>query len=194
MFIFLIFFFYATEELGMGSWISTYSIKTGIANVESSAFYSMLFWVPNCLGRLLWMYVPGNIEQRLGLALKTVLIVMVFTVFFQYFGWYNLVCIFAPLVTGILIAGVYGFCMALPVDNGFITTPQDNANFILGNALGEGLLIMPLGYSMQIINPNALMILILLFSGLSYWCFLQSVKSMHDDRKKYENRLLNNKK
>lgn len=172
MYIFLIFFFYATEELGMGSWISTYSIKTGIADVESSALYSMLFWIPNCLGRLLWMYVPGKIEQRLGLALKTVLIVMVFTVFFQYCGWYKLVCIFAPLTTGIFIAGVYGFCMALPVDNGFITTPQDNANFILGNSFGEGLLIMPLGYSMHIFDPNALMILILIFSGLSYWCFL----------------------
>lgn len=117
---------------------------------------------------------------------------MAFTVFFQYCGWYKLVCIFAPLTTGIFIAGVYGFCMALPVDNGFITTPQDNANFILGNSFGEGLLIMPLGYSMHIFDPNALMILILMFSGLSYWCFLQSVKSMHDDREKYDTGLLKN--
>jgi hypothetical protein len=29
----LIFFFYATQELGMASWISTYSIKAGIADI-----------------------------------------------------------------------------------------------------------------------------------------------------------------
>jgi fucose permease len=62
LFICLIFFFYATVELGMGSWISTYAIKAGVTDIQGSAIYSMLFWLPNCLGRLGWMYVPGKIQ------------------------------------------------------------------------------------------------------------------------------------
>jgi fucose permease len=81
----LIFFFYATIELGVASWIPTYSIKTAVADVQNSALYSLLFWLPNCLSRLGWMYVPGTVEQRLGLSLKTVLIASVLPVIFQYF-------------------------------------------------------------------------------------------------------------
>jgi hypothetical protein len=33
------------------------------------------------------------------------------------------VCIFAPITSGILIAGVFGFGIALPVDNGFVPDP-----------------------------------------------------------------------
>lgn len=57
----MIFFFYATIELGMGSWISTYAIKSGVADVKNSPIYSLLFWLPNCLSRIGWMYVPGNV-------------------------------------------------------------------------------------------------------------------------------------
>lgn len=84
-FICLIFFFFATEELGMASWIPTYSIKAGIANVDSSAIYSLLFWLPNCLGRLGWMYVPGSVEKRLGMGLKAVVVTLLVTIIFQYF-------------------------------------------------------------------------------------------------------------
>lgn len=46
-FISLIFFFFSSVELGEASWISTYSIKAGVASVESSAIYCLLFWIPN---------------------------------------------------------------------------------------------------------------------------------------------------
>jgi hypothetical protein len=181
VFICLIFFFYATEELGMGSWISTYSIKAGVADVEGSAFYSLLFWLPNCFGRLVWMYIPGKVERRLGISLKAVLFTVVITVIFQYFEWFYLVCIFAPITSGLLIAGVYGFGIALPVDNGFAPCSQVNANFILANALGEGLLIMPLGFSMNLYGFEFLMLDICFFAFLSYWVYSEAVKSMRAD-------------
>jgi hypothetical protein len=61
---------------------------------------------------------------------------MGFGLIFQYLEWYELICIFVPIGTGIFMAGVYGFGIALPVDNGFVTSPQDNANFILANSIG----------------------------------------------------------
>ena len=80
-----IFVFYATIELGMASWIPTYSIKAGVADVDTSAIYSLLFWLPNCFSRLAWMYVPGSVQDRLGLSLKTVFIASFIPVLLQYF-------------------------------------------------------------------------------------------------------------
>jgi hypothetical protein len=111
---------------------------------------------------------------------------MGFGLIFQYFEWYQLVCIFVPIGTGIFIAGVYGFGIALPVDNGFVTSPQDNANFILGNSFGEGLLIMPLGYSMYLFGFKALIVEIFGFAFLSYWSFSKAMESMEEDKQNFE--------
>jgi hypothetical protein len=103
---------------------------------------------------------------------------MGFSLIFQYAEWYRFVCIFVPIGTGIFMAGVYGFCIALAVDNGFVTSPQDNANFILSNSIGEGLLITPLGYSMNLFGYKALMVEIFGSSILSYWSFCRAMESM----------------
>jgi hypothetical protein len=91
---------------------------------------------------------------------------------------YLWVCIFAPITAGIFIGGVFGFCIALPVDSGFIPRSQDNADFILANSLGEGLLIMPLGYSMSLFGFKAMMIEVFLISIVCYGFYTETVKSM----------------
>lgn len=188
-----IFLFYATIQLGMASWIPTYSIKAGVADVNSSAIYSLLFWLPNCLARLGWMYVPGSVQQRLGLSLKTVFLAAFVPVILQYLQLYKLVCLFAPIASGILIGGVFGFGISLPVDSGFAPSSQSNANFILANALGEGLLIMPLGYSMNVFGYKAMMVEMLLVTGLCYWVFIETLKSMDKDKSAYQETLLANR-
>jgi hypothetical protein len=103
---------------------------------------------------------------------------MGFSLIFQYFEWYKLVCIFVTIGTGIFMAGIFGFSIALPVDNGFVTSPQDNANFILSSSIGEGLLITPIGYSMNLFGYKALMVEIFGFSILSCWSFSRAMVSM----------------
>lgn len=101
-----------------------------------------------------------------------------------------MVCIFAPIAAGILIGGVFGFGITLPVDNGFAPSSQNNANFILANALGEGLLIMPLGYSMSLFGYKAMMVEMLLVTSVCYWVYTETVKSMDRDRIEYTATLL----
>lgn len=103
-----------------------------------------------------------------------------------------MVCIFAPIAAGIFIGGVFGFGISLPVDNGFVPSSQNNANFILANALGEGLLIMPLGYSMSIFGYKAMMVEMLLATSICYWVFIETVKSMNRDQNLYNASLLPN--
>lgn len=158
LFISCTFFFFATQELGVASWISTYSIKAGVADIQTSAIYSTLFWVPNCFFRIFWMYVPGNVEYRLGLGLKGAICTMVMALLLQYGQYYSAVCILLPICSGLFIAGVFGFIMALAVDKGFTSSSTDNSNILLGNSFGEGFLIMPLGYSMGIFGFKMLLV------------------------------------
>lgn len=119
------------------------------------------------------------------MALKLSFAAMGIAFVFQTAGWFQLVCIFVPISMGIVTAGVYCLCIAWPVDNGFVSNPQDSANFVLGNSIGEGLLLMPLGYSMQIFGFEAFMAEVFLFSFLCYWCFREASQSMAQDHKNY---------
>jgi hypothetical protein len=177
----------------MANWISTYSIKAGVSSLEISTIYSFLFWLTNCICTFVWMYVPGTVNERMGMGLRLAFIAMIVTVFFQYLGLYRFVCIFAPISSGILISGIFGFGISLPVANGFLSSPQNNANFILSNAFGEGLLIMPMGYSMIFFGYEAFMIEICVFAGMEYWIFGEVKKSMSEDMKTYEEQLVKGK-
>lgn len=84
VFLSLILFFYATEELGMGSWIPTYSIKAGIADTDSAALYSFIFWTSNCLCRLCLMYMPGTVERKIRVCLRCVIISLVVGLILQW--------------------------------------------------------------------------------------------------------------
>jgi fucose permease len=85
-FICMVFFCFATAEMGIGSWMPTYSIKAGVADTKGSSLFSLLFWGPNCLVRLFWIYMPTSIEKKLGIALNLVLVAAITTLFLQLSG------------------------------------------------------------------------------------------------------------
>jgi hypothetical protein len=175
----LIFFFFATNELGVGSWIPTYAIKANITDVDGSGFYSLLFWVPNCLSRLLWMYIPGNIRERLGKALKGVFVIAVFALILQFMDAYYAMCYILTIGTGLFIGCVYGFGISVAADSGFEPSASDNADFVLANALGEGLLITPIGYSMHIFGYRILPFELLVFSICNCFSYEGAISSMN---------------
>lgn len=82
-----------------------------------------------------------------------------------------------------MLACVYSYCLALPIDNGFQVGLANNANFVLANCIGEGLLIGPMGYSMSIFGFQSLVIVMLISCIFSSWCFQMSVVSMRNDKK-----------
>lgn len=72
--------------------------------------------------------------------LKTIVIslmgVTLITVMLQWFERYDLVCIFGPIASGILISNLYTFFISLPVENGFAFTNANSANFVMSMCLG----------------------------------------------------------
>lgn len=183
-------FIYASVELGIASWISTYSIKAGIADVESSAFYGMLFWVPNCFGRIIWMYYFGSVRHRLGLSVKIAVLTAGIILLLQLGGFYQLVCIIGPLIVGTFASGTLGLGMSVAVDEGFNVTPEESSYFILGNAIGDGLLIMPLGYLMQLFGFKSLIVCVSILAGMLYYLFGRMIRQIEDNKRKFEEGLV----
>ncbi len=72
--------------MGIGSWMPTYSIKAGVSDIKGSSLYSTLFWVPNVLVKLIWIYLPGSIEKKLGIGLNLGLLATIISIFLQLSG------------------------------------------------------------------------------------------------------------
>lgn len=51
---------------------------------------------------------------------------------------------------------MYGFCLSWVVNNGFAFNPEDNATFIVTYVVGEGLFIMPMGYTMGLFGYGSM--------------------------------------
>lgn len=81
-----------------------------------------------------------------------------------------------------MVSCMYGFIMTIALDNGFKTTPSNNANFTLAYCLGEILFSGPIGYSMRIFGFKSLLVIVLMGSILNYLCFNQAVASMAADQ------------
>ena len=81
-------FVYAGMENGLASWMPTYAIKTNVAITEGSSFYSLLFWLPNCFCRLVWLYFPGKVIDKLRLAFSLILLASCACLSLQIFEMY----------------------------------------------------------------------------------------------------------
>jgi hypothetical protein len=186
VFICLIFFFFATVELGISSWIPTYAIKSGVSDVKGSTIFSLLFWIPNCLTRPFWIYLPGNVNEKLGYCLKGVFAAAAITLVLQVLELFKMVCFFSSISIGMLISGVFGFGLSLVVKNGFRFCPDNNAMFVLSNALGEGLLIMPMGFTMGLLGYKSMIVEIAFFAAFALIAFMLAMSSMEDDKNEYK--------
>jgi len=127
---------HSTLEIGIGSWIPTYAIKAGITSIERSGIYSMLFWLPNCIFRLIWIYIPLDFHSKLKLIVYSLAGSTTILLLLQSFDLYQAVCIFGPLTTGILLSNLYVFILAIPTQNGYQFTGSNSANLVMANSLG----------------------------------------------------------
>jgi hypothetical protein len=85
-----------------------------------------------------------------------------------------------------MLSCVVAFCIALPLDNGFSCTAFNNANFLLANCVGEGLMNAPLGYSMNIFGFESLIVIVFLSCMASYWSFDKTMNSLEVDKHNHQ--------
>ena len=169
---------FPAQETGFVGWIPTYSIKAGVSNVESASIYSLLFWLPNTILRIVWATLPYSVTNKLKSALAGFLFTSFLFLFIQYAEYYELLCVSSSLTFGLLTSSMYGFYITLPLDNGFALTTSNNANFILANCIGEALLTGPIGYSIKVFGFQSLFIIIFIICIINEGAFMLTVKSM----------------
>ena len=99
---------------------------------------------------------------------------------------FKMVCFFSSISVGMLISGVFGFGLSLVVKNGFRFCPDNNALFVLSNALGEGMLIMPMGFVMGLLGYKTMVVEIFFFAAFALISFYLAMSSMEDDKNDYK--------
>ncbi len=96
------------------------------------------------------------------------------------------VCYFTPISVGLCISGVYGFCLSWVISNNFAFCPVDNGHFLLLYIIGEGLLIMPMGYAMGLLGFESLIVLVCISALIAVAAFVMAVGSMEEDKLEYQ--------
>lgn len=60
-----LFLLYIGQEVGYGSWVSSYAVMTGVSTVREATFAGSLFWVTNTAFRVILIYVTIKVSLRL---------------------------------------------------------------------------------------------------------------------------------
>lgn len=156
-----------------------YSIKTGIADVESSGLYSSLFWMSNAVFRIIWAFcIKYPVNSKLRFILSSISVLSVILLLLQWAGLYQLLCWLSTIYFGAMLSCIYGFCLAFPIDNGFKNTTSNSANFVMAYCIGEGIMPAPLGYIMGVFGHRSLIVMVLVTCLLSWWALEKAVDSM----------------
>lgn len=183
IFICLIMLLFPAQEVGMSGWMPTYSIKAGIAGVETSGLYSTLFWLSNAIFRVVWAcWIKGPVNCKLRFILSTISGVSVVLLMLQWAGLYQFVCVLGSVYFGAMLSCIYAFCLAFPADNGFQNTTSNSANFVMAYCIGEGIMPAPLGYIMGLLGYRSLMVVVLVTCLASWWALEKAVLSMRQDK------------
>lgn len=153
------FFLYVGAEVGIQSWIYTYSIKIGLAGEISAAFLNSLFWVFITMGRLL--VIPMYAHIRPATILVTNLIGGIASV--------SLILLFpgseSALWIGIGAAGLFMgsiFPTTLTFSGDWIgATSKTTGWFLVGASLGAMSLPWAIGQLITMAGPGSFMAVIL---------------------------------
>lgn len=169
---------YATQEIGLSSWIPTYAIKAEVSDIEHSGIYSLLFWLPNCIFRLVWIYVPLTFHAKLKMNIYSLTITTAIALLLQSMGEYSTVCLFVSISSGIFLSNLYSFFLALPSQSGYQFSSSNSANFVIANCLGEGLFITPIGYSIHAFGFKSLIVIECILGLIMCCVYYETMQSL----------------
>ena len=144
----LLFFCYIAEEVGYAAWIPTYAFKAGIATPDQASSLASIFWIVNTIARLMLLYWEGPVQYRLRVLLRLLIACTLMIVVLQALGFYLFVSYAGVISSGACLSAMYALFFSIAIDYGYGLSPSNTANFAMSASLGEGMLVMPIGYAM----------------------------------------------
>lgn len=108
--------------------------------------------------------MPGSVTDRLYLLLKLLVLSTFIVVILQFMGFYYLVAYSGVISSGAILSAMYALFYSFAQEYGYSLSNSNTANFAMSASLGEGLLVMPIGYIMGYFGFKSLIIIIFLLS------------------------------
>lgn len=179
----VLFLLYIGQEVGYGSWVSSYAVMEGVSNAKEAAFAGEVFWITNTVFRIVLIYVTIKVSTRL----KILMIGMIVGCVINYIAAMTNHAWFAAFIgsflNGMFLASMFALFLTLPVEFGYLLSKKNTANFMMCASLGEGALAMPIGYLMGVFGPSFLYLTELLFAVLSYYLVIKVIEEFNKDEK-----------
>lgn len=89
----------------------------------------------------------------------------------QWMGYLTFVAYVGVISSGFFLSAMYALFFSMAQEHGYGLSTSNTANFAMCASLGEGLLVMPIGYAMGIFGYKSLIYIIFLFSATMFFVF-----------------------
>lgn len=89
----------------------------------------------------------------------------------QWMGELAVVAYLGVISSGIFLSAMYALFFSIAQEYGYELNTSSTANLAMSASLGEGLLVMPIGYAMGLFGYRALIYIIFLFSTVMWLIF-----------------------
>lgn len=154
------------STLTYGSWISSYAVLNNFATKERATSYSSLFWISITFFRFLMVAVPGSPSRKIiylnAGSLLTVLLsyVVIFSINAE------LGLLFFSIIFGLCQWVLFPLLLTIPSEFGFKLTMTDSSTVFIFGSLGEGVVALLVGKTMELYGFNWFLIWFVVISVL----------------------------
>lgn len=106
---------YIGQEVGYGSWVSSFAVMEHVATPLQAAFVSEIFWITNTLSRLVLMYLSVKVSSRLKFLSVGMLVSSGLNLIAVSLGHHWFAAYMGSFMNGMFLAGVLALFLALPL-------------------------------------------------------------------------------
>ena len=136
------------------------------------------------------LYWTGPVQYRGRILLRLLVACTLMVVFLQFLELYLIVAYLGVITSGLCLSAMYALFFSMAIDYGYGLSPSNTANFAMSASLGEGMLVMPIGYAMGFFGIEALIIIVFLMSSLMMGIFEFLVVHLYRDSEKKKEAML----
>ena len=151
-----LFLLYVGQQVGYGSWVSSYAVMEGVSTVQGATLAGSVFWITNTAFRIILIYVTLKVSLRLKLLMTGMIVGCSINFIAALTGHHWFAAFPGSFLNGMFLASMFALFLTLPNEFGFLLSRHNTANFMMSASLGEGALAMPIGYAMGIFGPSTL--------------------------------------
>ncbi len=99
-------------------------------------------------------------------------------------GFLAFVAYAGVISSGFFLSAMYALFFSMAQEQGYGLSTSNTANFAMCASLGEGFLVMPIGYAMGLFGYKSLIYIIFFFSAIMFYLFTTANDIMEKDSSK----------